>query len=162
MNMCYDCGAQGPLEQTTQIRPYLEESGLNLEVEQTVYTCSQCGAEHLGVTNIEGLHHMIAAAILSNPARLRGPEIRFLRKHLGWSGEDFAKYFKVSPSTVSRWENEKQDLSKQGDLLLRMCVSQLDPIADYNLHDAPDLEKSTHMPTRVFTSTQGRWTHATC
>ncbi|KIG18581.1 hypothetical protein DB30_00266 [Enhygromyxa salina] len=158
--MCYDCGAQGSLEKTIQTRPYLENSGLRLEVEQTVFTCANCGAEHLGVTNIEGLHDVIAAAIMDNPSRLRGPEIRFLRKHLGWSGEDFAKYFKVSPSTVSRWENGKQDLSKQGDLLLRMCVSQLDPIASYHLHDAPDLEKDADMPTRVFKSTRGRWTRA--
>jgi putative transcriptional regulator len=162
MKMCYDCGAPGPLDQTTELRPYLEASGLHLEVEQTIYTCSQCGAVHLGVINIEGLHDVIAAAIMHNPSRLRGPEIRFLRKYLGWSGEDFARRFKVSPSTVSRWENGKQDLSKQGDLLLRMCVSKLELIADYDLHDAPDLEKAAEIPTRVFKSTRGRWTHASC
>jgi putative zinc finger/helix-turn-helix YgiT family protein len=160
MKTCYDCDAQDSLTQTVETRPYLEDSGLCLEVQQTIYTCSNCGAEHVGLTNLEGLHDEIVAAILSNPSRLRGPEIRFLRKHLGWSGDDFAKYFKVSPSTVSRWENDKQDLSKQGDLLLRMCISQLDPIANYHLHDAPDLETSTVMPVRVFTSTRGRWTRA--
>ena len=40
MKMCYDCGAQNSLQVTTQTRPYLPESGLHLEVEQTIYTCS--------------------------------------------------------------------------------------------------------------------------
>lgn len=157
MDMCYECGAPNSLTVSTEIRPYLEDAGLRIQIPQNVSTCSECGAEHVGIQNIQGLHDQIATAIINSPSRLRGPEIRFLRKHLGWSGEDFARFFQVSPSTVSRWENGKQDLGTQGDLLLRMCVSQLDPVGDYSLHDAPRLEKSEISQTRIFVSSTGKW-----
>jgi len=150
MMMCYECGAKGPLEATTEFRPYLEASGLKLQVRQHVYRCRRCGAESVGIDNMEGLHDEIAATIIKSHARLQGPEVRFLRKHLGWSGEDFARYFQVKPETVSRWENGKQDINTQGDLLLRMCVARMEPVSDYNLYDAPRLEKSEEPMARSF------------
>jgi len=156
MDICYECGAQGPLEASIDTRPYLEGSGLKILVQQHVRTCQECGAETVGVSDIQGLHNRIAEDIIHSPNRLSGPEIRFLRKHIGWSGDDFARFFQVSPATVSRWEHGKQALGTQADLLLRVSAAKQDPIKDYNLLDTP-LKKSTVSKLRVCETSSGRW-----
>ena len=56
------------------------------------------------IPRIEALHRALATTLIGLPGRLGPREIRFLRKWLGWSGQDFAKHFGVTPTTVSRWE----------------------------------------------------------
>lgn len=40
--------------------------------------------------------------IARSPERLGPAEIRFLRKYVGYSGKDFARFVGVTPETVSR------------------------------------------------------------
>jgi putative transcriptional regulator len=54
------------------------------------------------------LHHSIAGKLLYRPTLLRGPELRFLRKHVGFKAVDLAKRLSVEPETVSRWESGAQ------------------------------------------------------
>jgi DNA-binding transcriptional regulator YiaG len=54
-------------------------------------------------------------------------EVRFLRKHLGWSGADFAAHMGVDPTTVSAWENERKPFGTSSDRLLRLIVARQAP-----------------------------------
>ncbi|HUH03867.1 MAG TPA: helix-turn-helix transcriptional regulator [Kofleriaceae bacterium] len=58
-----------------------------------------------------------------------------MRKALGWSSLDLADTLGVDASTVSRWENGKQDIGPQADRLLRLLVVHESAISDYEAHD---------------------------
>jgi putative zinc finger/helix-turn-helix YgiT family protein len=100
---------------------------LNIEVRH----CPNCGAREFVIPRIDELHKVLARAIAMHMDRLAGNEIRFLRKYLGWSGVDFAQYMGVAPETVSRWEQETQEMSRQADRLLRLFVANHEPVESY-------------------------------
>ena len=81
------------------------------------------------------LHRVIANAVIHKPARLSGAEVKFLRKHLGWSGADFAAHMGVDPTTVSAWENERKPFGTSSDRLLRLMVARQAPVEDYSLDE---------------------------
>ena len=82
---CIDCG--GVLEIRKENRN-LKSFGLPkvkvLGVE--VRRCKDCGDEEIALPHVEELLQLVARAIIRQPRRLSAAEIRFLRKHLGWSG----------------------------------------------------------------------------
>ena len=89
-----------------------------------VKRCPKCGNYEVSIPRIEGLHRLIARALIDKATRFTGAEVRFLRKSLGWSGSDFAKHMGVTDETVSRWENDAAPIGPQADRLLRLMVAQ--------------------------------------
>lgn len=87
-----------------------------------VSRCPACGDKQVAVPRLPALHQALARTVVTKPGRLTGPEIRFLRKHLGLSGQDFADVMGSDPSTISRWENGKEPMNKHADRLLRLMV----------------------------------------
>ena len=63
-----------------------------------------------------------------------------MRKYLGWSGADFAKHMGVTPESVSRWENEREQMGAVADRLLRLMVATKAPVSEYPLDALADLE----------------------
>ena len=57
-----------------------------------------------------------AAAIVRclMPIRLQGREVRAIRKIAGWTGAELTERMdvKASPETISRWEDDKQLLTR--------------------------------------------------
>jgi DNA-binding transcriptional regulator YiaG len=100
-----------------------------------VARCPKCAAFEVILPDLEGLHRVVARAIIEKPARLVSAEIRFLRKVLGWSGADFAEHMGTSAETVSRWETGATPMGPQADRLLRLMVLTKDPVADYRKLD---------------------------
>jgi putative zinc finger/helix-turn-helix YgiT family protein len=96
-----------------------------------VRRCANCGETEVAIPAIEGLHRAIAGALIRKRAGLAPPEIKFLRKYLGWSGADFAKRMGTSPETVSRWENGAKPMGGLADRLLRVLVAKEAPVSDY-------------------------------
>ncbi len=93
------------------------------------------------IPNLLQLHEVIAKGLALQKKRLSGNEIRFLRTHIGLSSGDFAKKIvKVSPETVSRWENNKQTMDVSIELLLRMLVLKKIRFDDYEFEDLADLK----------------------
>jgi len=99
-----------------------------------VRRCSSCEAVTMRIKGLASLHRTIALAVLSKSDRLEGEEVRFLRKHVGLSGKDFARRMGVSPEMVSRWENAKDGkfmIGAGADRLLRLLVKTMDQIESY-------------------------------
>jgi len=88
-----------------------------------VSRCGKCGEYEVAIPRIEELHRSIAQTVISKKERLTPAEIRFLRKHLGWTGAEFAAHFGAARETVSRWENGSAPMGPTADRLLRMIVA---------------------------------------
>lgn len=102
------------------------ESGLDNVVLTgiTIYKCS-CGEKMPEIKNIDGLHKVIANALVKKKTPLSGKEVRFLRKQMGLSAKELAGVLDVTPVTVSRWENESESLGVANDKLIRMLYIQM-------------------------------------
>jgi transcriptional regulator with XRE-family HTH domain len=68
------------------------------------------------------LHYVIAFSLLRKETILSGEEARFLRKWVGYSATELAETTGYSKSIISRWENEKKDIAKESDRLLRLVI----------------------------------------
>jgi putative zinc finger/helix-turn-helix YgiT family protein len=145
MKKCRVC-RQGELVITRKNHRYTE-SGLSNVVLQDVEvrSCPCCGDEQLLLPRVAELHRAIALAVVRTNARLSGEEVRFLRKYMELSGTDFAARMGVDPSTVSRWENDREPIGTLADRLLRLMVVRDRPVEEYPLDElvkiADDKEK---------------------
>jgi transcriptional regulator with XRE-family HTH domain len=72
---------------------------------------------------------------------LAGEQIRFLRKYLGWSREEFAAIMGVEGETISRWENNKAKMGKAADRLLRVFVFTQNPAEEYHPQELAQVGK---------------------
>lgn len=109
------------------------ESGLPNVILQglRVYVCESCGEETPEIPNLLYLHRVIAKALLTKPALLTGPEIRFLRRHVGLKAAEFADQLGTTPVTVSRWETGAVAIDPKTDRLIRLlCVRKLEEEAN--------------------------------
>ncbi len=81
------------------------QSGLDNIILEGVpnYICLSCKSTEWEVPCSEGLHLMIAFALVFKPKALTGREARFLRKHLCYTGEELARIMGVKRMTVTRW-----------------------------------------------------------
>jgi putative zinc finger/helix-turn-helix YgiT family protein len=110
----------------TSAHPYRYEwSGLSHVrlVGIPVHECPNCGSIHPVIPHIDDLHHAISGVLVAKPGILTGREIRFLRKHAGFSSRDFAELLRVSNVHLSRVENEHRPVSRQIDKLARVLVA---------------------------------------
>src|SRR5262249_46395388 len=128
-DMTCECG--GTLRVKKEVVPFDQAMGLpGVMLYTDVARCPKCHSYEVLIPNIDGLHRAIAREIVRRPARLSPPEVRFLRKVLGWSGRDFAEHMGTSVETVSRWETGATPIGAQADRLLRLMVMTRDPVSD--------------------------------
>ncbi|MEW5851355.1 MAG: type II TA system antitoxin MqsA family protein [Myxococcota bacterium] len=125
---CIQCGTE--MAETRGDHKYRELPGLLLRGVRFRH-CPNCGEEEVSIPRIERLHRAVALALAAKPERLTNNEIRFLRKHLGWSRDDCAGIMDVVPETVSRWENGRIPMSRMAERFLRLAVIRLEPVSDY-------------------------------
>ncbi len=100
-----------------------------------IRTCAQCDHRSVVIKKLAELHRVLAKGVATAPHKLAPGEICFLRKHLGWSGQDFARHFGVTAETVSRWENGKKAMGPTAERLLRWLALTYDPVEAYPLPD---------------------------
>jgi len=94
---------------------------LNMEFQ----VCDACGIKIPRLKRMPELHATIARAIAMQPCPLRGQDIRFLRKHLGYSAKEWATLLRTNASTLSRWENNQQEIGTQSDTLIRLLYFRI-------------------------------------
>jgi putative zinc finger/helix-turn-helix YgiT family protein len=133
---CAECEYPHELKGKRIVHKY-KESGLEYITLAgiTEYKCPQCGAVYLQIPKLKQLHSLIADMIMRKEATLTGKEVRFLRKQLGYSTEQFGKLLSYDPKTLSRIENGAQKISGTFDRLVRMAYASGRRDLNYNLHD---------------------------
>lgn len=128
---CFECGKVMEKKQGTY--PYLE-SGLKnvLLMNIPMYQCPSCHSSEVEIPCMEELHLLLAFLIVLQPQPLKGEEVRYLRKHLGYSQEELANFLGVTRVSIARWESGRairkdQDkhfrrwyLQKKGDELRKL------------------------------------------
>jgi putative zinc finger/helix-turn-helix YgiT family protein len=114
-----------------------EEGGLDNVTLKGVqeFRCAKCGEVYYNYGNIEQLHQLIAAHLVRKKDLLTGKEIRFLRKHMGYSSTVLAKLVGQELETISRIENEKSKVTALFDHYVRALVIQKGHDRNYDLHD---------------------------
>jgi putative transcriptional regulator len=128
-----------------------DESGLKgiVLVGIPVRKCSNCGEEAFGIPRMSELHRLIALTLVRKSSGLTGTELRFLRKHLGYSGVDLAKRLDVTPEHLSRWENDAAPMSAMAERLIRLMVVHNDRAAEYSLDDLKEKPKGKPVPLKL-------------
>jgi putative transcriptional regulator len=126
MMTCSKCGADLNESKTATESPYrYKASGLS-NVFLVGITLRTCPAGHGAVPVIPrmaDLQSLLAHILLEKPEGLVGEELRFLRKHIGLSGIEFATRVQIDASTLSRIENDQQSMGKSTDMLARAVVA---------------------------------------
>ena len=118
---CSNCGAGATVVHGTY---ELKEVGLKNVVLQgiEIAKCPDCKNEDPIVPNMNGLMRALALAVIEKPYRLTGEEVRFLRKYLRLTGEEFSRFIHVDKSTLSKWENNEDPVGDQSDRLIRLVA----------------------------------------
>lgn len=75
----------------------------------------------VSVSDVDGLHQLLAKTLIEKPGRLTGKEFRFLRTQLGLSQEALGVLLDFSENAVSLWER-KDTVPSACDQWLRMWV----------------------------------------
>lgn len=114
---CAHCGQEMTCQPGTH---RYEESGLKniLLINIPIWKCNHCGETAVEIPGMEELHKLLAIIVVLKPTGLQKEEIRFLRKHLGYSQDELAEKLGVTRVTVTRWE-EGQTFQKSNDKALR-------------------------------------------
>ena len=122
---CTSCGEQV----TPERRNYrYTESGVSNVILQgiEVADCPKCGTSDVIIPRMAKIHRAIAQAIANSPARLTGEQLRFLRKHLGLSGDQLGRYLHTDRTKISKWETGEDRIGPATDRLARLLVAALD------------------------------------
>ena len=125
MHECTNCGHKV----TPELRDYrYTESGLSNVVLQgiEVADCPKCGNSDAIVPRMAKIHRAIAQALAESPARLTGEQLRFLRKHLGLSGDQLGSYLHTDKTKISKWERGEDRIGPATDRLGRLLAAALD------------------------------------
>ena len=104
-----------------KIERYVDDSmGLPIVLEDSAIASSFDGEEGVVVPDVKGLEAAMAVARVIIPDKLRGEEIKFLRKAIGLKAVDLASFLDVVPETLSHWENGRNVITANPERILRM------------------------------------------
>ncbi len=121
-HFCGECGEAMSLTTGTVAYP---QSGLaNVELHNVpVWQCKN-GHQDAQIPAIDGLHLVLARAIVAQPWRLKGAEIRFLRKFFGYSAREFSRTIGLHYATLSGFENDHDPVTRPTEALIRLFFAQ--------------------------------------
>lgn len=118
---CHVCNAE--MEASKEQYHYTESGLDNIYLDNiNVYNC-QCGEFCANIPEIIELQSVIGKLIVQKTTPLNGKDIVFLRKNIGFSAVKFAENIGIDKSTLSRWENNNQSLSKSNDRFIRLLYA---------------------------------------
>jgi putative zinc finger/helix-turn-helix YgiT family protein len=110
-----------------------------------------CGNGHRAyvIPRLDELHRTLTRALVGKPSRLVPCEIKFMRKHLGWSQAAFAKHMGVAAESASRWESGSVAMAPTAERLLRLMVLTLKPMTHYKFLDVFAKLSTRREPARL-------------
>lgn len=80
------------------------------------------GRDEILIPDYQGLIKKVAVTRAAHPWKLKGGDIRFLRKTLGLRGKDLAEKLDITPEHLSRCENGDKVLSPNSEKVLRSLI----------------------------------------
>ncbi len=80
--------------------------------------------ETIAIDDIQGLHKAIALQLLSFGSKLKGTELRFLRKELDMSQKALGALIGIGEQTIALCEKSKQKITKPAERLLRVIATE--------------------------------------
>ena len=83
--------------------------------------CQKCGAVTVSGVVLDAVSTLLSTLILKQPS-LAASEVRYLRKSVGDTQEEFAKRLEVDRATVNRWENSTTPISGTSAYAIRSHV----------------------------------------
>ena len=121
---CHNCGSDEVTVRTTNY--HFKEVGVPVTLmDVDVVECRRCGNIDPVIPDLNGMMHVIAFAIISQPCKMSGREIRFVRKYLGMNGRKFSELLRIDPTTLSKWENGDDEIGAQSDRLIRLLATTM-------------------------------------
>jgi putative zinc finger/helix-turn-helix YgiT family protein len=122
--VCSAC--EGPAEVARGDYQYKESGLKNVTLSGIdLIRCQRCGNVDPVIPRINDLHRALALAVASQPFRLQGEDVRYLRKYLGMTQEKLAELLHIHKSSLSKWENNEDKIGEQSDRLIRTVVLTL-------------------------------------
>jgi DNA-binding transcriptional regulator YiaG len=121
---CTNCGATARVVRGSYD---FAESGLKRVRLQGIelIVCDQCGNVDPIIPRVNDLMRLLAIAVIAKPYRLAGDEIRFLRKYLRMTGDEFGRLLHINRTNLSKWENDEDRVGAQSDRLVRAIALSL-------------------------------------
>lgn len=117
-NVCSNCGAKARVSRGDY--RFLESGLKNVLLQDIdVLKCPKCENVDPIIPRANDLMRLLAIAVAGKPYRLTGDEVRFLRKYLRMTGDDFCRLIHVDRATLSKWENNDDQISHVSDRLVR-------------------------------------------
>ena len=131
---CVDCDASIRVRHNQTVA--YDFAGLpNVSLCGVVVRVCENGHRECVVPKRDELHQALTHALVVKPTRLMPFEVKFMRKHLGWSQAAFAKRMGVAPESASRWETGTVVMAPTAERLLRLMVLTLKPLTHYKFLD---------------------------
>lgn len=81
------------------------------------------GEETIRISNVHGLHKLIAEGILGSDGCLTGPELRYLRSEMSMTQAQLGSLLHRERLTVSRWERGESTMDGSAEALLRIYTT---------------------------------------
>lgn len=160
---CNACGAKAVVVRGSY---KFKECGLrNVKLQGVeIVRCPECGDEQVIVPRLDDLMRTLAFAVISQPYRLQGEDVRFLRKYLRMTQVEFASYLDVDKTNLSKWENNEVKIGEQSDRLIRSIALALgdgltDRIAEV-VRLFPNIHKSKRRPTLEYDTQENSVSYA--
>lgn len=122
-----ECNACGAAAHVARGSYAFTECGLKNVTLQGVeiIQCPHCGEEQVVIPHLDELMRTLAFAVISQPYRLQGEDVRFLRKYLKMTQAEFASYLDIDKTNLSKWENNQDKIGEQSDRLMRSITIAL-------------------------------------
>lgn len=100
--ICFECGKAKVQAKKTQVKGEVRGEALAVDCEAMV--CLNCGAIDLTEKQSDAYNVAVTDAYKSKHGLLTSVELKASRKRVGMSQSEFAKYLRVGPASVKRWE----------------------------------------------------------
>jgi len=122
-----ECNACGAVAEVVRGSYAFTECGLKNVVLQGVeiIQCPVCGDEQVLIPHMDELMRTLALAVISQPYRLQGEDVRFIRKYLKMTQAELASYLEIDKTNLSKWENNEDQIGEQSDRLIRSIALAL-------------------------------------
>jgi DNA-binding XRE family transcriptional regulator len=126
MKTCGKCGGEGRIQPIQRYEAKKElMGGMQVVLMDVVrqLICDKCGAVlRTDIPDVPGLIAAVCVARAKENLKLKGEEIRFLRKTAGWTAAKLAQELNTADETVSRWENGAMIIGDPNERILRWKI----------------------------------------